>query len=75
MTAPIRTSAIVASIAILSALAGCGQAGPLYLPAKPPRPTAPPGEPLAPPAVVPAPARGPSVEVPPAASKPAAKPE
>ncbi|MFW8369235.1 LPS translocon maturation chaperone LptM, partial [Klebsiella pneumoniae] len=43
MTAPIRTCAIVASIALLSVLASCGQAGPLYLPARPIKPTAPPG--------------------------------
>ncbi|MGC7406438.1 LPS translocon maturation chaperone LptM [Pandoraea pneumonica] len=75
MTAPIRTCAIVASIALLSVLAGCGQAGPLYLPARPVKPTPPPGAPVPPPPLVPEPQRGPSVEVPPAASLPAAKPE
>ncbi|WP_150670344.1 LPS translocon maturation chaperone LptM [Pandoraea anhela] len=75
MTAPIRTCAIVASIALLSVLAGCGQAGPLYLPARPTKPTPPPGAPVPPPPRVPEPQRGPSVEVPPATALPPAKPE
>ncbi|WP_083253867.1 lipoprotein [Pandoraea sp. ISTKB] len=75
MTAPIRTCAIVASIALLSALAGCGQAGPLYLPARPVKPTPPPGAPVPPPPRVAEPQRGPSVEVPPATVQPPAKPE
>ncbi|MDR3399238.1 MAG: lipoprotein [Pandoraea sp.] len=75
MTAPIRTSAIVASIALLSVLAGCGQAGPLYMPARAVKPTPPPGAPVPPPPRVPEPQRGPSVDVPSAASVPAAKPE
>ncbi|WP_371257161.1 lipoprotein [Pandoraea sp. SD6-2] len=75
MTAPIRTCAIVASITLLSVLAGCGQAGPLYYPAPPVKPAPPPGTPLPPPPLVPEPQRGPSVDVPSAASVPAAKPE
>ncbi|HEY9278501.1 MAG TPA: lipoprotein [Eoetvoesiella sp.] len=63
---------IVASFALLSALAACGYKGPLYLPPPPPPEeslTAPPGAPTLPEAAVPGDAATPSAVPAPAAAQ------